>query len=188
MCAVVLLAINALLVALAGVACLAVGARPRWFLLSSIFATFAAYVIVTWWLVLPDIRAWERLKPAYPAESLEARLSYEDRTRAGARISAGNSERLALLETRIDKHVEETRRTSRTWRRDRALTHLHAGVVQQFISSPGFGPGRLPLPRPKDLETDDAEESRPDMPERPIRQPLPAYAPPDIDLELVKSA
>jgi hypothetical protein len=182
-------ALNALLVAVAGAVCWRVGARPRWFLVSSLVATVIAYALISWLVVLPEIREWERLKPSYPAESLADRLGYEDRARPGARPGTHGGERLAQFETRIGQRIEEERRTYRTWRRSRALERLHAGVVRQFIDSPGFGPARLPMQgTPRDLELDDSEETRPEEPPRTIWQPSPPYASPDPASGIVRKA
>ena len=71
------LPLNALFVAVAGIVCWAVKARPRWFLASSLGATVSVYAIIG----LADFPAWDRLKNDYPLESLAERLAYEDQAR-----------------------------------------------------------------------------------------------------------
>jgi hypothetical protein len=166
-----LLPLNAVLVAVVGAVCWAVNARPRWFLASSLGATVAAYAIVA----LPDLWAWDRLKKDYPLESLAQRLAYEDRPKmapAPADDASGSpaAARLAHLEARVKKEEEQFSSFVRT----QSLERLHAGVVQQFIDSPGFGVGRMiHRPAPFRLERERQEES-------PIPQPIPAYPPADL--------
>jgi hypothetical protein len=183
-------ALNALLVAIAAAACWLVGARPRWFLVSSVGATIAAYALVSWSFVEGEMREWERLKEAHPGESLAARLSYEGRPRPAAPPPVFDSARLSLVETNIQNVVEQARRQDlhRSWRRDLALTRLHAGVVQQFIDSPGFGPIRMPAVRPRDVEWEDPEPRPPEERWSPIPQPRPAYTPADPGSEIVTAA
>jgi hypothetical protein len=79
--------------------------------------------------------------------------------------------RLAAMEEQIDDR-------GRSWRSDavagslrvHSLKKLHAGYVEQFINSPGFGPIRMPTrPSPRYLELREAE---------PIPLPPPEYEDP----------
>jgi hypothetical protein len=171
-CANLLLPLIALLTAVVGGVCWAVKARPRWFLASSLGATVAAYAI----LALPDLWAWDRLKKDYPLESLAQRLAYEDRPRTAPAPADDASDspaaaRLAHLEERVKKEESQFSSSIRT----QSLERLHAGVVQQFIDSPGFGEGRMMALRPAPFRL---EHKRPE--ESPIPQPTPAYSPADL--------
>ncbi|HKI38092.1 MAG TPA: hypothetical protein VKA46_39935 [Gemmataceae bacterium] len=139
----------ALLVALAGAICWGLGARPRWFLVSSVGVTILVYGLIAWKVALPRAGKWEQLKATYPIESLADRLQYEERPRGPATPGTHDPDRLSDFE----KDLEVAAMHSGTDRRTRALEYLHAGVVKQFVESPGFGIGRrVREPRPIDLE------------------------------------
>jgi hypothetical protein len=169
------LPLSAFLVAAAGAVCWVVKARPRWFLVSSLGATAAAYVLIA----LPDLRDWHRLKKDFPVESLAERLAYEDRPRTASvpvsRVSntASHSGSLDRLEGIMGEHYRYL--LSPTNRRAQALEHLHAGVVKQFIESPGFGVGRR-LRMPSRFTLVRELEERAER-EQAIPQPGPAYSP-----------
>jgi hypothetical protein len=152
---VLLLPFNALLVAVAGAVCWSAGARPRWFLAASLGGTAAAYGLMVWLDVVPELRAWHRLQAVYPMESLAARLAYEDRRPSDARPSRYASERLTDFESQLEK--EE--RTYDTIVRLRSLKRLHAGVAEQFTNSPGFGVGRQ-IMRPSPFRLESVDERR----------------------------
>jgi hypothetical protein len=130
---------NAILVALAGLVCCVLGARLRWFLISSLGVTAAAYGCVALESGVPEVRDWDRLKAEYPMESVAPRLAYEDRPRSGANTASYQAERVSSLE----KRFEEAEHNFTTGRRVRSLERLHAGAVTQFVNSPGFGPVRM---------------------------------------------
>jgi hypothetical protein len=162
-----ILPLNALAVAFTGMFCWMEKARPRWFLVSSISATVVVYAVV----ILPKLWEWDRLKKDFPMESLASRLAYEDHTRIptpfqGEAFSTAGSH-LDSLETRL---LMEARFES--YGRTLTLEHLHAGIVQQFIDSPGVGVGRIILPKPRFLEQQGPEE--------PIPQPIPYSQPLDL--------
>jgi hypothetical protein len=165
-------------VAVGGAVCWVVKARPRWLLVSSLGTTVAVYALIA----LPDLRAWDRLKKDYPLESLATRLAYEDRPRtapsSGEDASATAEGHLAALETRLTDEAQRFEGAVRI----HSLQHLHGGVVQQFIDSPGFGVGRrIYRPAPYYLERHRQEES-------PIPQPIPPYAPGDLTPAAVRVA
>jgi hypothetical protein len=171
----IVLPLNALAVAVAGAVCSAVRARPRWFLASSLVATMAVYGCIA----LPDLLAWAELKKDYPLESLAERLAYEDRPRTTlARVgphdeSMSGADRLAKLEERF-RHPEQPYEAHM---RGQSLERLHAGVVRQFIDSPGFGVGRmLRQPRPDHLEQELQKRQVAPPDEGTIPQPEPVYS------------
>jgi hypothetical protein len=182
------LPLNALLVAGTGAACWAVNARPRWFVASSLIVTLAGYVLIA----VPDLRAWGRLKRKFPLESLAGRLAYEDRPRpATASSPLLNLDRVRFLEGRL-----EEARIPGDWpdlERVRSLEHLHAGVVKQFIDSPGFGAARkIGRPSTYILERERRAEATPNgtMPQPPIYSPLdpvPAGSKPVRETDLLSS-
>jgi hypothetical protein len=177
-----LIPLHALFLAIALAVCAATGARPRWVLASSLGATVVAYAVfgATVW---PQVREWERLKPAYPMESLAARLAYEDRPR-GADSGRPDPKRLSGFEGQITEKTSGLRVEN--------LERLHAGVVEQFVNSPGFGVGRQIIrPSASDLEKIDLVDSLREGPPEPVPQwsrsyfspdPIPAPALPAPDL------
>jgi hypothetical protein len=191
----VLLTFNALLVLLAGAACWAAGTRPRWFLLWSSVATVAAYALFSWWVVVPEIREWQRVKEAHPGESLVDRLANEGRARPAAAAPPHALARLSAFETRMQTLAEQERLTEvqrngyMAWRRNMALERMHAGVVQQFIDSPGFGPARMPaVARPNYVEWQETEDGPPEVPDEHIRQPVPDYTPAEPNADILAIA
>jgi hypothetical protein len=121
---------------------------------------------------LPEIRAWERLKASYPMESLAARLAYEDRQSSDSG-SVYAPERLPIFETRMG---DEEKRYDVVYR-SRCLQRLHAGVVEQFIDSEGFGVARqIRRPSPFRLEIGDQNHDQERGPLGPIHQPPLPYA------------
>ncbi len=60
--------------------------------------------------------------------------------------------------------------------RTRSLECLHAGVVQQFIESPGFGVGRMMIHRPAPFRLERERQEAPPA----IPQPSPPYSPADL--------
>jgi hypothetical protein len=165
------LPLNALAVAVTGAVCWWTKARPRWFLVSSLSATVAVYVLIT----VLTLRAWDRLKKDYPMASLASRLGYEDRnhilTPAVGERSSPAAKHLVALETRLE---QETSRYGRDFR-TRSLERLHDGVVEQFIDSPGFGVGRM-IARPNPFYLERERQG----PEEPIPQLIPSIQPIDL--------
>jgi hypothetical protein len=161
--------LNAILLGIVVAAWWVFGKRPRWFLASSLGATLVAYGIVGWFIGVAEVREWEQLKAAYPMESLAGRLAYEHRRRQDADPAAHDPDRLAL----VDAAFKEK---SGWWPRRRvsALERLHAGAVEQFVNSPGFGVARMRLqPSPSTLRATDEpgealpQRSRPYVPPEP---------------------
>jgi hypothetical protein len=171
----VVLPLNALLVAIFGGTCYGLKVRPRWFVVSSLGATAAAYAIA----FLPELWEWERLKKDYPLESLAGRLAYEDGARTAPPSFPDETDRLVSLETQLEQREGKQRVQS--------LELLHAGAVRQFIASPGFGVGRrIVLPGPFRLERDLKKRQPSEMP--PIPQPAPPSPPPDLSSAAVQVA
>jgi hypothetical protein len=169
------LPLNALAVALAGAVCCVVKARPRWFLASSLVVTGAVYGFVG----LPTLLAWGELKKEYPLESLADRLAYEDRPRMATPTVGRPAETLSRAKRLAD--LEEQVRLDR-WQhggemRVRSLERLHAGVVRQFIDSPGFGVSRMVRqPAPWHLERDHEKQGEGSPEKDTIPQPDPVYS------------
>ncbi len=131
--------------AVSGVAllCIWTSARPRYFAVGSVVATLAAYVYVGWSVSLPDIRRWEEMQSKYPVESLEDRLAYESRPHSISRVERTSFDKDWLAS--LEEDSQKRRRDFFTNRYLGALELLHAGTVKQFVASPGFGAGRLPI-------------------------------------------
>jgi hypothetical protein len=170
-----ILPLNALAVALAGTVCCVVKARPRWFLASSLVVTGAVYGFVG----LPTLLEWGELKKEYPLKSLADRLAYEDRPRMATTVgrpveTLSRAKRLADLE----EQVRQDRSQYFGEMRVRSLERLHAGVVRQFIDSPGFGVGRMVRqPAPSYLERDHEKQGEGSPEKNTIPQPDPVYSP-----------
>jgi hypothetical protein len=143
---------NALLVALAGAVCWALKARPRWFLISSLAVTAAAYGIVGGTVGVRELREWEQAKKTYPMTSLEPRLAYENRPRHKPDGNPYDPARLSALEARFERQEEKFERT-----RARSLEILHAGTLAQFVNDECFGPILMDnRPSPEYLLVNDA--------------------------------
>ncbi|HEX5270272.1 MAG TPA: hypothetical protein VFW33_07295 [Gemmataceae bacterium] len=165
---------SAILVALAGLVCCAVRARPRWFLISSLGVTIAAYGYMGWARGVPEVRKWDQAKAKYPMESVAPRLAYEDRPRRDAHTTPYQAERVSSLERRIDN----ARCDPRTIKRVLSLERLHAGAVAQFANAPGFGDARMAYYMdPKNIEM--SARSDESDPTGPIPQPARPYYSPD---------
>jgi hypothetical protein len=139
--------LNIILVSLAGFACWLSGARPRWVFVSTLGATFAAYGIVGLFIGIPEVREWEQLKAEYPMESLAGRLAYEHRSRPGANPATHDANRLDQFAIAIEKQAHQ----SDAYWRAASLEQVHAGAVEQFVNSPGFGAVRMLRPSPTQL-------------------------------------
>jgi hypothetical protein len=143
--------VNAILVTLAGLVCYSVGARPRWLLISSLAVTAAIYGVMGWTIGIREVREWDSLKAKYPMDSLAPRLAYEDRPQRGANTAKYDAGRLSSF---------ETRGAHGTWNQEmriRSLERLHAGAVEQFVNSEGFGMGRrIAIPGRRYLEITDS--------------------------------
>jgi len=161
--------LNAILLGITLAAWWVLGKRPRWFLASSIGATLVAYGVVGWFIGVAEVREWEQLKAAYPMESLAGRLAYERRPRPDTDPATHDPDRLAQVETAFQEKLG-------WWPRSRvsALERLHAGAVEQFVNSPGFGVARMRLrPSPYTLRaTDEPGEALPQR-SRPYVSPEP---------------
>ena len=158
-------------VAVAGVVCWACKTGPRWYLFCTVAATFACYFLIMV-RVLPELRTWARLKTEYPIESLAPRLAYEDRPGAEVQYKAIMSTTAEAQLTHLEHRLLEKVVPDDILRR-RSLAHVHAGVVEQFVNSPGFGSARrFDHPRPYWLEGK--------RPEATIPQAGPPYAAADL--------
>jgi hypothetical protein len=169
------LVLNPFLVAVAGAVCWVAGARPRWFLASSLGATAAFYGVIAWGFAMPEVREWERQKAAHPMESLAGRLKYEDRPRSPAVVGAHEPGRLAHFEECVERKSMEYPAEGRT----EALERLHAHVVRHFIESPGFGVGRMRPRSPRELESIERSESLQEGNPGPVPQAAPLYLLPE---------
>jgi hypothetical protein len=147
------LTLNFLLLTVAGAVCWAIKVRPRWFIVSSLGATVAAYAVVG----VPGVLEWEATQNDNPPGSLAHRLAYEERHR----IALPSESRAPATANRLDSLEASLDRAERGYPavfRTRSLELVHAGIVRQFINSPGFGVGRRIRPSPYYARPDWDEE------------------------------
>jgi hypothetical protein len=107
--------------------------KPRTFVLGSVVIFAGVYLTIS-------LLTWNQIRNArnkYPAESLEARLAYEDRFYESSR-------------TQKPTHwsSEDRNRKQSLGPRERALRDVHADAVRMFIDAPGFGVARMMGDRP----------------------------------------
>jgi hypothetical protein len=162
---------NVIFVAGAAVGWKLAGFRPLILLLASLGATACAYTFILVGAVQPELHRWAELKDQYPMESLSDRLAYErrferPRQSTEAKIAVPNEARLTDLEKRVESFSSHLRKA--------CLERLHAGAVQQFINSRGFGIARFPLAGPEKLDPQTTEDRRSRE-----RITIPQTAPPD---------
>lgn len=151
-----LMALNALLIAIIALACLALGAKPRRFLQGALAATAASYAVVIASWTVPYLLKARQLRAAYPLESLADRLAYESKhaspgTHSAQTLASEPSPRQPAQLDELDYIEEELRyneiftipRGYRAEDRSRSLAEIHKSYVAQFINSPGFGLGRM---------------------------------------------
>lgn len=139
---------NALALLIAAVVCACLRPRPAWFLKASLLATGFVYAVAGAFVCM-DIRENLAAREQFPYESLASRLFYESPGRLTAPEPKASPARLDETEREID-HSDYFGLV-----RTITLRHIHAGVVEQFINSPGFGvarqfraPNRYFLPAP----------------------------------------
>jgi len=165
------LAIALFLVAGVGFACWMLGARQRWFAVSSVITTIAAYAVMAWIFAVPNLRGWEQAKEKYPLESIEDRLAYETRPGVSPKSSAASADpqRLTSMESELDRRNEAGNGMLRVI----CLEKMHAGTVRQFIAAPGFGVGRQIRPlTPSHMDHFESRDES-NRPRTPIPQPVP---------------
>jgi hypothetical protein len=173
-----LLATNAICVAVAGVAAFRKTSPRLWFFALSFGMTAVTYIVIGGLFAIPQMRAWQRQQAVYPMESLADRLAYENRPRTKDSSRPDNSRWLSCTEERFDQEAL----VSNAGVRVKSLERLHAGVVKQFIDSPGFGYGRMrPSPRPEELER--TRRSNEQEVPGPFPQKSPPYESPPLILE-----
>lgn len=137
-----------------GTACTLLKVRQRLFAAWGVATTVVIMGLVGW----SGQHSWAALKEQYPFESLSARLAYENKSPTFGEVTAPSAQILATnlpaatLE-RLDE-AEQFRRWSWTRRND-SIRLVHASYVEQFVASPGFGLGRMPLPSPYSIEHGD---------------------------------
>jgi len=162
---------NALLVGIVAITCQVTAARRRTFVASSLLATAVVYVGAIIFFVIPEQREWANLKENYPVESLAERLQYEKVARnftpPDNTLALGNSAALGSFEKRMGEAEFGV------FRREVSLSQLHAGSVDRFINSQGFGVGRMPIrPTPKNVELPEPQPiSLPVYPDDPAETP-----------------
>lgn len=146
------LPVQALFVMIAASICYYHSEGKRLFLKYSLAVTFIAYLVFAAFQV-PELLEWARLKERYPYESLSERLAYENKPRLIAQplqestASLSESGHISKIAARDLGKWENLERMidgdGLLGNRTLSLEHLHAGVVKQFIESPGFGPIRM---------------------------------------------
>ena len=139
-----LLAAIAVCVAVAAVDASRRNSPRRWFLVLSLSLTAATYVVVGGLLGFLRMPDWQHYQTEYPLESLADRLAYENRPKNGADAEPCDSDRLSVVEESFDRRANAADTQVRT----NSLHLLHAGFVEQFINSPGFGAWRFVGPNP----------------------------------------
>jgi hypothetical protein len=101
-------------------------------------------------------RSWSELKGRYPLESVSGRLAYETKVAERERIVAQPNQVSAapvLPEATLARLNDQERYQRWSWiRRSDSLRVVHGTYVEQFITSPGFGVTRMPLPSPYSIE------------------------------------
>ncbi len=146
------------------------------FVRRSIGATLLAYAMGSI-LVYQSEREYDRLRRAYPMESMEARVP-EPRAeyRAGV-LPEKTSQRLATLEETVSDIPWGFRKYE--------LQQLHENTVGLFINSPGFGVGRMLRPTARGLEMPYRKESVPAQPGPALESAWSPgeWRPPSSDLE-----
>jgi hypothetical protein len=134
-----------------GIACVAANIRLSVFFGCGVAAT----ILIIGAIGEATAYSWTELKGRYPFESMSERLSYEARALRYTQI--GPQERLTMHPEstlmRLDNAEKHGRRSFNL--RSKALRLVHAGHVEQFIVSPGFGVGRMPRPSPYSIERGD---------------------------------
>jgi hypothetical protein len=131
------------------------GRRRGAFLPLSLGATLVAYGLAGM-LVYRVEREYERLRARYPYESLEGRLPISTSTKSPISLGSASAGRLSRLEQDL-QHPMNSWRTSR-------LRLLHEAIVDQFVSSPGFGVARVVRPAEWNLKPWRSEDPAPLQP------------------------
>jgi hypothetical protein len=127
---------------------------PSSFLSLSCGATLIAYGLLAM-VVLPSLREFGRLRALYPYESMEERLPVKTAP-ISLTLSAPATERLVRLEAEIPEHGNGYR----TYQ----LRTLHEETVELFVSSAGFGFGRMLRPTERGLRVNLRREPIPLQP------------------------
>lgn len=118
-------------------------------------------VLLALYLGGSNVVGWQRLRHEYPIESMRARLPEPTAhlTQSGQSIPL-RSDTLDRLEAFEQSHM------LRSYRFEGNLRMIHASMVEQFASSPGFGVGRMMPPSPSHVA--------PRVAPAPLPQPVPA--------------
>jgi Protein of unknown function (DUF3365) len=165
-----LVGMQAFAVLIVGTVCWVANLRPRWFIVSSVVATLAVYT----WMAVENRWHWEERQKDYPVESLTDRLAYEDRPHK----ESGSADSPLLSD--FEDHLTKKSNDYWVWTRRRSLELLHAGMVEQFVESPGFGIGRMAMMRPGPYRTH-ANKADP-IEQAFLAAPLPDQSPADVQL------
>jgi hypothetical protein len=101
-------------------------------------------------------RSWSAAKERYPFESISERLAYEANATPRASVEGQTNPLLAtpvLPDAALARLDEQEQDRHRSWiRRNESLRLVHGSYIEQFITSPGFGVTRIPLPSPYSIE------------------------------------
>ena len=145
--------LNVVLVGVLGLVCMAYTAPRRVFVVWSLVATLASYGVGAYFAI-EHVREEANL---YPYESLEERLSYENRrdelprrlglTSSGETAAAFDETRLVEIDDAIERDEFHPRFSFPGNTRSRALEEMHEHHLAQFVRSPSFGVARIFFPR-----------------------------------------
>lgn len=162
-----------------GVVCTFARARQSVFLGSALAGSLAAIGIVG----QANVHSWARHRERYSFESMSARLAYEANAVRPRQVSPKATALSPVLPVstlnRLDR-AEEWRSWSR---RSYALRLVHASYTEQFVTSPGFGVGRMIRLSPAMIERGGRRgrqtrplDRRPDFEGSPVPGALPVEA------------
>src|SRR5581483_619456 len=122
--------------------------RPRTFLALSTTGTVLTYLGLFWY-TNSGFSEWGRARQQFPLVTMSERLAYErspERRARSARPSnfdeSQASRSLERIEVAFD-HDPVFANSSQTWIRMDGLRRLHENAIHRFVTSPGFGQGRM---------------------------------------------
>lgn len=121
---------------------------PRW-LIYLMTACGLGSLIATVFQGKTRLSELERLREAFPIESLANRLAYE--AKPAARAQAAPQPLSPEVADELVDFADSAERTR--WRSDYALRRIHSREYENFIRASGFGIDRMPRPSMASLET-----------------------------------
>lgn len=126
-------------------------------IIATVIAASCPYIILINVVVMPEMMELRSYRNTYPIVSLADRLSYEASRERKEKLTMHLSG-LSEARLRAIDQLDAIRRFTYSELRTKTFEHIHKNAVEQFISSPGFGVGRMWPDRVKyeDLEITDA--------------------------------